>query len=332
MARGLLFRHPSSLEHDTGSHPERAERIVAIEEALSERGWLECEVTESPPAGRDLLEAVHSPEHVDRIERLAQRGGGSIDMETIVSEGSWVAACHAAGGAAALVDALMEGAAPTGASLHRPPGHHADATRAMGFCLFNNVAIAARHALDAHGLDRVLVFDWDVHHGNGTNDVFAEAPEVLFCSMHEWPLYPGTGPASDVGHGAGEGYTVNIPLQGQSGDPTWCSVVEHVVAPLAREFAPQLVLVSAGFDAHAEEQLATMIVSDAGFATMAGTVRRLGAELEVPVGVVLEGGYALDALARCVVGTLEVLTAAEPPPPPDLAVHPLAAEARERLA
>jgi acetoin utilization deacetylase AcuC-like enzyme len=270
------------------------------------------EAAESPPAGRDLLEAVHAPEHVERIERLAQGGGGGIDMETIVSEDSWVAACHAAGGAAGLVDVLMEGAAPTGASLHRPPDHYADAQRAMGFCLVNNLAIAARHALDAHGFERVLVLDWDVHHGNGINDLFAESLEVLFCSLHEWPLYPGTGPAGDVGRGVGEGYTVHTPLQGESGDATWSSVAEHVVATPAREYAPQLILLSAGFDAHAEERLVTTMVSDAGFTTMAGTVRRLGAELEVPVGVVLAGGYALDALARCVVATLEGLTADEP--------------------
>jgi acetoin utilization deacetylase AcuC-like enzyme len=203
----------------------------------------------------------------------------------------------------------------------------------MGFCFFNSVAVAAQRALDAHGLSRVLVFDWDVHHGNGTNDIFHESDSVLFASIHESPLYPGSGPASDVGRGRGEGFTVNLPVPGRSGDDVWCSMTEHVVVPLAQSFAPELVLVSAGFDAHADDPLASCRVTDDGFAAMAGSVRRLADALGVPLGLVLEGGYDLGALSRSLVRTLEVFGAdAAPAADPTLALHPLAAQAARRLA
>jgi acetoin utilization deacetylase AcuC-like enzyme len=333
MAPPVLFRHASSLEHDTGAHPERAARIVAVERELERRGWLGWDVRESPQAAFGALEAVHPRDYIARIEGFCVKGGGMLDVDTVVSERSFEAARHAAGGAVALVDELLGGGARVGASLHRPPGHHAEPARAMGFCLFNNVAVAARHALDAHGAGRVLVVDWDVHHGNGTNDIFHATDAVLFASIHQSPLYPGTGPASDVGSGRGEGFTVNLPVPGGSGDETFCSLVEHVVVPLALAYEPRLVLVSAGYDAHLDDPLAGCAVTDAGFAAMAGSVRRLADALGVPLGIVLEGGYELDALARGVAATLEVAGAPEPPPAdPAPAVHPLAVEARGRLA
>jgi acetoin utilization deacetylase AcuC-like enzyme len=332
MPQAFLLRHPSSREHDTGPHPERAARIVAVEEALEQRGWLGWDVRLSPEIERERLEAVHDPAHVDRIERLCASGGGMIDADTVASRGSWAAALHAAGGAVAMVDALLAGEARRGASLHRPPGHHATQARAMGFCLFNAIAVAAQHALDQHGLERVLILDWDVHHGNGTNDIFHASDRVLFVSIHESPLYPGTGPASDTGSGAGEGFTVNLPVPGGSGDETWCSLVEHAVVPLAGAYRPQLVLVSAGFDAHLDDPLAGCAVTDGGFAAMAGSMRRLADGLDVPLGLVLEGGYELGALARSLVAVLEVVGHEQAPPPPGLAVHPLAARAVERLA
>ncbi|MDP1847270.1 MAG: histone deacetylase [Solirubrobacteraceae bacterium] len=336
MAVSVLFRHPSSLEHDTGAHPENARRIVAIEHALSERDWLGWDVRESPAATREQIGRVHPQRHIDRIESLCRRGGGMIDMDTLVSEGSFQAALHAAGGAVAAVDALLSGAEADGvrcaASLHRPPGHHAEPAQAMGFCLFGNVAIGAAHALDAHGARRVLILDWDVHHGNGTNAIFHDRDDVLFCSIHQSPLYPGTGPASDVGSGAGEGFTVNLPVPGGSGDAVFLSHLEHVVRPLAREFAPDLVLLSAGYDAHAEDPLADCRVTDDGFAGMAASMRAAADELGVPLGLVLEGGYELGALSRSVVATLEVLGAADPPAVPEVALDPLAAQAQERLA
>jgi acetoin utilization deacetylase AcuC-like enzyme len=326
----VFLHHPSSLDHDPGPHPERAERIVAIERALAARDWLGWERRTSAPAEREALLAVHPPDHVRFIRELAEAGGGAIDMDTALSAGSYEAALHAAGGACQAVDAVLDGAR-SAFSAHRPPGHHAEPARAMGFCLFNNVAVAARWALDRRGLSRVLVVDWDVHHGNGTNDIFHATDEVLFVSLHEYPLYPGTGPASDTGEGAGEGYTVNLPVPGGSGDAAWVSLVADVVRPLARAYAPELVLVSAGYDAHADDPLAGCRVSDDGFAAMAAWMRAIAAESGAPLAVTLEGGYALDALARSVARTMEVVGAEVAPAPPEVGHHPLAAAALERL-
>jgi acetoin utilization deacetylase AcuC-like enzyme len=310
MTAAVYLRHPSSLEHDTGPHPERAARIPAIEAALAERDWLGMDLAEAPAADRGAIEAVHDSAHLEQLEAFAARGGGAVDADTIVSRGSWDAALHAAGGACELVDRLLSDAGPAvGFSGLRPPGHHALPGRAMGFCLVNNVAVAAQRALDVHGLERVLILDWDVHHGNGTNDIFHSTDAVLFASIHESPLYPGTGPVSDRGSGAGEGFTINLPVPGGSGDETFTSLVEEVVAPRALEYRPQLILVSAGYDAHRDDPLATCEVTEVGYAAMATAMRDVARSLGVPIGLVLEGGYDVDALARSVVATLEALTA-----------------------
>jgi acetoin utilization deacetylase AcuC-like enzyme len=251
----------------------------------------------------ETLRAVHAERHIDLVRRAAEGGGAQIDADTVVSAGSFDAALHACGGAVSLVDRLLDGSAPTGFSIHRPPGHHAGSARAMGFCLFNNIAVAAQHALDAHGLERVMIVDWDVHHGNGTNDIFSGEPRVLFTSIHQSPLYPGTGPASDVGFGPGRGFTVNLPVAPGSGDEVFGSLVSDVVVPLARAYDPQLLLISAGFDAHHEDPLADCTVTESGYAAMTRSLT----SLEVPVGAVLEGGYALSALARSVAATMEAL-------------------------
>jgi acetoin utilization deacetylase AcuC-like enzyme len=326
----LILRHDSSLRHDTGGHPESIARIAAIYNALEARDWLGADVLDSSPVALDVLHAVHPSAYVDFIRGACESGGGNLDADTVVSPGSWEAALHAAGGAVELVDALVGGAVRTGASLHRPPGHHAEAAQAMGFCLFANVAVACQHAIDAHGLERVFVLDFDVHHGNGTNDIFHADPRVLFVSLHQRPLYPGTGRADDRGSGGGVGYTVNLPLPPGSGDAQWCSMVEHVAIPLARSYEPQLVLLSAGFDAHARDPLANCEVSDEGFALMAGSARRLADELGCGLGVVLEGGYDLDGLVGGLLAVLAVAGADEAPAAPELAVDPLAADARER--
>jgi acetoin utilization deacetylase AcuC-like enzyme len=308
-AAPVLLMHESSLDHETRAHPERPERIVAITTELGNHDWAGYELAGSPPASDDALTAVHSEAHVQRIRRLAEAGGGSIDADTVMSAGSFVAAQHAAGGAIELVNRVLSGAAPTGFSVHRPPGHHATADRAMGFCLFNNVAVAARWALDRHGLERVMIVDYDVHHGNGTNDIFAADPRVLFVSVHESPLYPGSGPATDVGAGSGVGFNVNLPVDSGSGDETFVGMIEAIAVPLALAYRPQLLLVSAGFDAHRDDPLATCMVTEDGFAAMAGLLRDVGAALDVPVAGVLEGGYALDALARSLRMSMEALAA-----------------------
>ena len=202
----------------------------------------------------------------------------------------------------------------------------------MGFCFFDNVAVAARHATAAHGLERVLILDWDVHHGNGTNDIFHADDDVLFVSIHEWPLYPGTGPASDAGSGAGEGYTVNLPVPAGSGDETYRSLVDHVTCGLIESWEPQLVLVSAGFDAHRLDPLAQCSVTEAGYAAMTGSLRRACAAVGAPMGLVLEGGYSLEALCGSVAALAPVLGAEDVPAAGgEVDVHPLAARALERL-
>ena len=310
----LYVHHPSSLQHDTGPHPESARRILAIEAAMGAADWLGLERIEAPAAEREQLLRVHGAAHIDRIRDLAESGGGAIDMDTVASEGSWRAALHTAGGAVHAVDLLLGDRANEGFAFcgMRPPGHHAEADRAMGFCLFNNAAVAARHALAAHGTDRVLICDWDVHHGNGTEAIFYGDDDVLYSSIHQSPLYPGTGAATDFGAGRGEGYTVNLPVPPGAGSDEFLALVQHVVAPVARSYRPGLILLSAGYDAHRSDPLAQCECDEAAFRDMAATFRLLAEELEVPVVALLEGGYAVEALAASVLATVEGLKGGEP--------------------
>jgi acetoin utilization deacetylase AcuC-like enzyme len=330
----VWLEHPSSVLHETGPHPEQPARITAIERELEARDWLGFERVRSPAIRRALLHTVHPEAYVASIEDAAASGGGYLDVDTVVSLHSFDAALHAAGGAVRMVDLLLDGDAPYAFSAHRPPGHHALPSRAMGFCLFNNIALAARYALDARALQRVMIVDWDVHHGNGTNDIFHASDRVLFVSIHQSPLYPGTGPASDVGSGAGRGFTVNLPVPPGADDRLFCSLVDHVVVPLAHSFAPQLMLVSAGYDAHRDDPLGSCEVTEAGYAAMTRSIRGTCEALGIPVGCVLEGGYGLGALARSVAATLEALgQPVAPQPGVDGDEAPaLVARARQRLA
>jgi acetoin utilization deacetylase AcuC-like enzyme len=330
--RPVFLEHPSSLEHDTRGHPESVERLLAVNEELEAHSHFGYERIESPAVDRAVLERVHATEYVDALAQLSQAGGGQLDADTLMSSGSFVAALHSAGGAVELVRRLVEGGSgQVGFSAHRPPGHHAIPERAMGFCLFNNIAVAARYALDSLRLKRVLILDWDVHHGNGTSDIFWESDEVLLISIHEWPLYPGSGRASEVGRGAGRGYTVNLPVPPGTGDDVYVSLVRDVVLPLAHAYAPELILVSAGYDAHFEDPLADCAVTEAGFAAMTTLMRQLAIELAVPLGCVLEGGYAVHALARSVAVTMRSLLPGVSSDP-SVPVDPLASEALLRLA
>jgi acetoin utilization deacetylase AcuC-like enzyme len=327
----IYLTHPSSLEHDTGPHPENAGRLRAIEAALREAGGIRLERAEAPAATAEQLERVHSRSHVQAIEALSERGGGMVDMDTVASAGSWNAALHAAGGAAWAAEALLGGAADAAFCALRPPGHHAERERAMGFCLFNNVAVAAAHALAACGAKRVLVLDWDVHHGNGTEAIFARSADVLYASIHQSPLYPGTGPAEYVGEGAGEGFTVNLPVAPGAGPDEFLSLVQQVVVPVGRAFAPHLIVISAGYDAHRSDPLASCRLDEAAYADMTGSVRELGAEADAPVLVCLEGGYQPDALGASVVATLRALGAQDPPrAAPAAAAEAHLARVRER--
>ena len=295
--KGLIFRSDASLAHETGSHPESARRLVAIETELERLDWLGYERVESATASDAMLLRAHPAVHLQRV-REACASSTPLDPDTVVVPASLDAALHAAGGAAALAEALCGGRADVGASLHRPPGHHAEANRAMGFCLFNNVAVAALHALDGCGLERVLILDWDVHHGNGTEAIFAADPRVCFVSLHQYPCYPGTGAAADQGEAEGFGYTVNCPLPSGAGDGLFAGLVETMVVPLIDAYKPQLILISAGFDAHLDDPLAECEVTDGGFAAMAQSLYVAAQKGGIPVGLVLEGGYNVDALAR----------------------------------
>jgi acetoin utilization deacetylase AcuC-like enzyme len=312
MPAPLFFRHPASLGHETGAHPERADRIRAVEAELERRGWLGWERRDAPEVDLDRVLAVHPQSHIDAVRETSARGG-AFDLDTPASPGSWEAALHSSGGACAMVEALLSGEAPVGFSALRPPGHHAEPARAMGFCLFNNVAVAARHALDGLGADRIFILDWDVHHGNGTNAIFHASPEVLFASLHQWPFYPGTGALSDAGEGEGQGFSINLPVPAGAGEGVWLSLVEHIVIPAAREYRPDLVLVSAGYDAHRADPLADCRLETSSYADLARTVRALADDLGVPAGAVLEGGYDLDALASSVAATMEALAAGGEP-------------------
>jgi acetoin utilization deacetylase AcuC-like enzyme len=307
----LLFHHQSSLHHDpralSPDHPDRPERLHAIQAALTEAGWLGCELVQAPAATPAQLALVHAPEHIDSVRRLCEAGGGHIDEDTFVDETSYHAALHAAGGAMEMVRALLGGEAHTAFSAMRPSGHHAERDRAMGFCLFNNVAVAAELAIRELGLERVFVLDWDVHHGNGTASIFRHRPDVLFASIHQSNLYPGTGSVNDAGSGAGLGYTINIPVPRGSDDEVWLSVLEHVIIPAAQEFRPQLVLISAGFDGHHRDPLSDCRLEADSFGQMAAQVHDLGAAVRAPVGAVLEGGYEPSALAESMLTTIRGL-------------------------
>ena len=326
MDRGLYLHHPCSLAHDTGAHPERADRITAIEHALAKRDWIGFEREEAPAIDLARLEAIHPEPYVEAIRRICARGGGMLDIDTVASSASFEAALHSAGGAVRAVDAVIGGQAEVAFCGLRPPGHHAESARAMGFCIFNNVAIAARHALDSHGIERVLVLDWDVHHGNGTNDIFYDSNYVLYTSIHQSPLYPGTGAVSENGSGEGEGFTINLPVPPGSGHDEWLSLVEHVVVPVARSYRPQLVLVSAGFDAHRDDPLANCELTEESYAALTSTVCGLARELDAAIAFTLEGGYDLSALSASVVAVLE--SARSKAEPSSVQVAPIAAQAQ----
>ncbi len=310
----LYYRHVSSREHDPSGldseHPDVPARIETIEAAMERAGWPGCELREAPAATEDELALVHSPEHIEAIRALCAQGGGKIDDDTLVDESSYRAASHAAGGACAMVRALVAGDADTGFCVLRPAGHHAERERAMGFCLFNNVAIAAELAISRLEVGRTLILDWDVHHGNGTAEIFRRRADVLFASIHQAGLFPGTGLLSDAGSGEGLGYTINVPVPKGSDEELWLSVLEHVIIPAAVQFKPRLILISAGFDSHRDDRLGGCLLDSDSFAQMACHVRELAHDVDAPVGAVLEGGYDLKALEECVVRTIEALDGA----------------------
>ena len=336
----LLVDDPRFERHaPLGHHPERPERLTAARAALAAAPVAFTRV-EPREATEEELVRVHEPGFLARLEKLRGQEG-YLDPDTYVSRESIAVARLAAGSLVAMVDAMIHGPVRRGVALLRPPGHHARPARAMGFCLLNNVAVAAAHAR-ARGIERVMIVDWDVHHGNGTQEIFWRDPHVLYVSTHQFPFYPGTGDVDEVGEGDGRGYTVNVPLAAGGGDAVYRSAFERIVLPVAEAYAPGLVLVSAGYDAAARDPLAQMELSEEAFGWMARELARVAdASAGGKIGLVLEGGYDLVALeagieesidAMCLGGAGGANTADLPRDPDDEGVKRAASWAKRAWA
>ena len=305
-----FFFHLSFLAHENGAgHPERSQRLTAICDSLRHTGcWEELVHCEPPMATGEQLALVHPNFHIEEIETACRVGPTSLDPDTVASPGSWEAACRAAGAVTAAVDKLMAGTLDAAFCAVRPPGHHALSERASGFCLFNNVAIGARYAQQRHGLQRILIVGWDAHHGNGTQAIFFDDPTVFYASTHQFPSYPGTGAADEVGGSHGMGFTLNLPLSSGAGDREILQAFQTVLLPKALAFKPQMVLISAGFDAHRDDSLAWLSVTESGFAQLTRVVRTIAdASAGGRIVSVLEGGYHLGALGVSVDAHLRAL-------------------------
>jgi acetoin utilization deacetylase AcuC-like enzyme len=308
MTTGYVY-DPIYLEHDLRGHPENQRRLKTILQVLDERG-MRARLAHIPAISitPERLERVHEPRYIQQVHRVAQGGGGHLDMDTYVRPASYDAALMAAGGLVEATRAVLDGEIDNAFALVRPPGHHALRDRGMGFCVFNNVAIAARYALAERGLDRVLIMDFDVHHGNGTQNEFEADPAVVYISTHQYPYYPGTGHWNETGYGEGKGSIVNVPLSGGVGNEGFARIFDEVVGPVAWRFQPQLILVSAGYDAHWDDPLAYMRLSIGGYTAIARTLKDLAEELcGGRLVFTLEGGYHLEALAYSILNTFAVL-------------------------
>ena len=310
---GLVY-HPAYLEHDMGAgHPESPSRLRAIMQQLERSGTAgRIKRIEPRKAEDEWITQIHSPSYVAALNTHQPASGRvALDPDTSMSPGSLPAAYWAVGGALAGVDAIMRSEVEHVFCAVRPPGHHAEAGRAMGFCLFNNVAIAARYVQKKYGLGRVLIVDWDVHHGNGTQHSFEQDPSILFFSTHQYPHYPGTGGSTERGSGAGEGYTINVPMEAGDGDAEYRAIFQTVLLPATEAFKPEFVIISAGFDAHRDDPLASMGLTEAGYADLTGLVAGMAKRYaQGRLLSALEGGYNLTALATSVDAHVKALLAA----------------------
>ncbi|MFP6629376.1 MAG: histone deacetylase [Myxococcota bacterium] len=308
----LVVADPRYQDHQgPDGHPERPERLLAVEEALSE---FEDAIERRSPRAAEAheIQRVHGREHWARVEQSADLPPSRLDPDTYTCRESFEVARLAAGGTLDLACSIAAGEATCGIAAVRPPGHHAEADRAMGFCLFNNVAIAARALQAEHGLDKLLILDWDVHHGNGTQHSFEDDPSVLYASTHQFPYYPGTGDFGEAGTGRGLGTTLNIPMPAGCGDAEYVGALARLLVPVALQYQPQMILVSCGFDAHRDDPLASMDVTEAGYRAMTQIVRSLADETcDGRILFVLEGGYASSGLLEGSRAVLATMSSAE---------------------
>ena len=305
----ILFKDDGFLNHITGPHPECADRLRSIHRRLEQQNLLDRFTAGTiRSATPEELARVHTPEHIATIEQFAQAGGGRIEADTVVSPQSYQVACRAAGTVIEAVDQVLSGAHRQAVCLVRPPGHHALPHAPMGFCLFNNVAVAARHALAAHGLERILIVDWDVHHGNGTQDTFYDEEHITFFSAHRWPFYPGTGATNETGTGKGQGTIFNLPLPFGISRQDYLTVFETMLTDAAERSRPQLILLSAGFDAHRADPVGSLGLESEDFAPLTRLMQQAADQYcQGRLVSLLEGGYNLQALAESVAAHLETL-------------------------
>jgi acetoin utilization deacetylase AcuC-like enzyme len=300
----LLYRDPLFLKHETGQHPEKPDRLRSITARLDKAGLpQQCVAGTYQPLSEETVAKVHAPVQIMRAKQLAEHGGGRIDADTVLSADSFTVALAAAGACVAAVDAVLKGTDKNALCLVRPPGHHATPTRSMGFCLFNNIALAARHAVDTHKLTRVLIVDFDVHHGNGTQDIFYEDPNVVFFSIHRYGMgfYPGTGAANDTGRGKGQGHIFNAPIANGTPRKDYQDRFSQALERAAAAIKPELVLLSAGFDAHAEDPIGKLGLEVEDFAVLTRKVQDVAkTHAQGRLVSCLEGGYNLERLAESV--------------------------------
>ncbi len=307
-----LIHHPIYLKHDTGAgHPETAQRYAVVMDALkkNQKFWASLHEIEAAPVSKGVIQAAHTPQYFKQLESAFADGVQYLDADTIVSMHSFDAAVYAAGGACNAVDAVMSGAADNAFCVVRPPGHHATGEHAMGFCLFNNVAVAARYAQNKYKeIERVAIVDWDVHHGNGTQGIFFDDPTVFFYSMHQYPWYPGSGSRGETGFGRGKGYTMNTPVKALTTAESQKRMFESAINDIRRDFKPDLIMISAGFDAHRTDPLGQLKLEDADFVSMTRTVKDWAAEAcGGRIVSCLEGGYNLDTLGQTVKAHVKAL-------------------------
>ena len=332
MAQTGVVIDPRYLEHDTGAgHPERPERIAVLLPLIDTAAEGFTRIPARAASG-DELALVHDGAYVEEVAETEHKAWFAFDADTPTSPRSYVTATLAAGGFLALLDAVMSGQTQNGFAFVRPPGHHAERHRAMGFCLFNNVAVGAEYLRRRYGLQRILIVDWDLHHGNGTQHMFEDDPGVLYVSTHQYPYYPGTGALDEVGRGAGEGYTVDLAFPAGFGDAEYGEAFTRIVEPIAHAYAPEFVLISAGFDAHVRDPLGGMQVTEAGFTAMTRSLLAIARDhAGGRCAAILEGGYDLTAIRQSASAVLGQLQGADPSPRPAAAAPSRAGALIERI-